>query len=118
MSTHLKSLFVNIICIVVVIVVFCIPLTGCGQKHKLSGRYTYAAGNQTIEFAPTAHTFVWTANGNTYQGAYRWEESRGCYYLEFYEEGNIFALMYTAKVDGNKLIVNGGEFENVPFVRE
>ena len=116
MQTPFKTLIIKFICIFSVIVVFCLPLTGCGQKHKLSGKYIYKAGDQTIEFAQTAHTFVWTANGQEFNGAYRWDD--GCYRLEFYESGDLFAVSYEATVNGNSLIVNGGQFDNVSFERE
>lgn len=95
------------ICIVTVLSLVCLMLTGCGAKHKLSGKYESESGRYEVKFELDGDC-TWYQDGMFFEGNYYWDKDDEVYYLDIKGSGFYSNTTFEAEPDGNDLIVTGG----------
>lgn len=114
MRSDKKSCYKKIISLLIVVTILCFIFAGCG--HRLNGEYTSESGYYSVRFSSNGDC-TWYQDGSFFEGEYYWDSSDNCYYLEIQGNGFYSNTRFTARENGNGLIINGGTVHNEAFKR-
>lgn len=101
-----KVLFVTLVMLIVL-------LTGCGNR-KLSGKYSSEDGVYSVEFLSDSEC-TWYQDDSFFNGTYK--NSDNSYQLEIIGDGFYSNTVFTAEIDGEDLIITGGNVNQVRFIK-
>lgn len=99
--------------VIVTLIMLIIVLVGCGNK-KISGTYASEDGQYSVEFS-TDSQCTWYQDGSFFDGTYK--KTDNGYQLEMVGEGFYSNTVFTAEMDGDDLIISGGNVEQMRFIK-
>jgi len=99
----------------VVIAIIVIGIIIAFNSNRLSGTYESTCGRFTVNFI-NSREFTWQQSGTLLRGSY--QAQGDSFILTVHGQGWYLSTNYTARVDGNDLIISGGNLRNVRFTRQ
>lgn len=106
---------VKILSIIMLVFIALLCFAGCGKRFN--GIYFDSGSDYSaMEFTADGsclYSYLDGGHCEYYRGKYKWDKNDECYYVTINE--TTYSVVFHPDYNGNVIIVNGGEYENVTF---